>query len=142
MTVVGRELRAAAILLLAACGGDGTPFSPTVENVAGTYQANTLTATQGNTTTDLLDLGASLTLTLNADGTTEGQLLGPGLDEGGGDLDVDLAGTWTLSSGTVTFDQPEGDSFVRNVPFTADRNRLTGEGNFLGTTIRAVLTKQ
>jgi len=64
-----------------ACGDES--FSPIVENVAGSYQAATLTATLGDLTTDLLDLGSTLTLTLNADGTTEGRLLGPGLGEGG-----------------------------------------------------------
>lgn len=61
-------------------------------------------------------------MTLNADGTTEGRLLGPSLGEGGQDLDVDLAGTWTLTDSIVTFDQ-QGDTFVRDVPFTAERNR-------------------
>ena len=121
-----------------ACG-DGS-FSPTVENVAGDYRATTLSATQGNITTDLLELGSTLTMTLNADGTTEGRLLGPSLGEGGQDLDVDLAGTWTLTDSIVTFDQ-QGDTFVRDVPFTAERNRLTGEGTFLATTIVVVLSQ-
>jgi hypothetical protein len=85
-------------------------------------------------------LGATLTLTLNADGTTEGRLLGPGLGDGGEDLDVDLAGTWTLADATVTFDQ-QGESFLAAVPFDVERDRLTGEGMFLGTTIRVVLSK-
>jgi hypothetical protein len=125
---------------LLACGGDGTPFSPTVENVAGNYQATTLTATEASVTTNLLSLGTSLTVTLNQDGTTTGRLFAPGLGAGGADFDVDLAGTWTLTSNTVTFDQP-GDTFVRDIPFTAERNRLRGEGVFGNVTIRAVLTK-
>jgi hypothetical protein len=139
MTGLFRGILAVAILLAPACG-DETPFSPTVENVSGTYEATTLTSTQGNVTTDLLDLGAALTLTLNADGTTEGRLSGPGLDEGGEDLDIDLAGTWTLVDGTVDFDQ-QGDSFLSSVPFAVERDRLTGEGTFVGTTIRVVLSK-
>lgn len=127
-----------AILLLPACGEDA--FAPTVDNVSGSYEASDLTATQGEFTTNLLDLGATLRLTLNPDGTTEGRFLGPGLDEGGGDLDLDLAGTWTLEGNTVTFDQ-QSDSFLRSVPFVAERDRLTGEGTFIGTTIRVVLTK-
>ncbi|MBA3445581.1 MAG: hypothetical protein H0T58_12120 [Gemmatimonadales bacterium] len=133
-----RALLTTAILLVQACGDES--FSPIVENVAGSYQAATLTATLGDLTTDLLELGSTLTMTLNADGTTEGRLLGPSLGEGGQDLDVDLAGTWTLTGSTVNFDQ-QGYTFVRDVPFTAERNRLTGEGTFLGTTIVVVLSQ-
>ena len=79
-------------------------------------------------------------MTLNQDGTTSGRLFAPGLGVGGTDFDIDLAGTWTLTDGTVTFDQT-GDTFVRDVPFTAERNRLSGEGTFSGVTIRVVLTK-
>jgi len=92
------------------------------------------------TTSDFLNLGATLTLTLNADGTTEGRLLAPGLDEEGGDVDVDLVGTWMLAGSIVTFDQP-GDTFLPDLPFTADRDRLTGEETSAGTTTRVILTK-
>lgn len=60
--------------------------------------------------------------------------------ENGADVDEDLAGTWTLESTTVTFDQ-SGDPFIRDVPFTAERNRLSAEGTFNGVIVRAVLTK-
>lgn len=126
-------------LALFACG-EGTPFSPTVENVAGSYQATTLTATESGITADLLLLGASLTVVLNQDGTTTGRLLAPGLGQNGADVDEDLAGTWTLEGSTVNFDQP-GDTFVRDVPFTAEPNRLSAEGTFDGVIIRVVLTK-
>jgi hypothetical protein len=130
-----------AILPLAAsCGGDD-PFSPTVENVAGSYEATSLTGTQSGVTVNLLSLGASVEMVLNVNGTTTGRVFAPGLDQGGQDLDVDLAGTWTLQGETVTFSQA-GDTFIRDVPFTVGRNRLQGEDTFSGVLVRLTLTKQ
>ena len=83
---------------LGACGGDGeSSFSPTVANVAGSYVALSFTVTSSVGTTDLLALGSTVTVALAADGTTTGRLFVPGGAEGGGDLDEDLAGTWTLA---------------------------------------------
>jgi hypothetical protein len=55
--------------------------------------------------------------------------------------DADLAGTWTLSGSTVTFNQA-ADTFIRDVEFEASENRLTGEGTFGEETIRLVLIKE
>ena len=119
---------------------DGDPFAPTVSNVTGSYTATTFTTTSGGVTTDHLADGASFTITLRADGTTTGRLFIPGGDEGGGDLDADMAGTWTLTGSTVEFTQT-ADTFVRDMPFTASRNRLGGIATFSGTTIRVTLVK-
>jgi hypothetical protein len=127
------------LLLTLGCGGDDS-FSPTVENVAGTYQASTLTATQSGITVNLLSLGGAVDIVLNQDGTTTGRVFAPGLDQGGQDLDVDLAGTWTLQGETVTFDQA-GNTFIRDIPFTAGPNRLQGEGTFNTVTVRLTLTR-
>jgi hypothetical protein len=131
---------AAVILLGHGCGDDETPFSPTVETVAGTYHPETLTATEQGITVNLLQLGSSLTLVLNPDGTTTGRLFAPGLGENGGDVDEDLAGTWSLDGTTVTFDHP-GDTFIEDVPFTAEPNRLRGEGTFRGVRVALVLSE-
>ncbi len=130
----------AAVLLTTACGDDESAFAPTLETVAGTYEATSLTATAGGITVNLLGLGASLTMVLDPSGTTTGRLLAPGLGENGEDIDADMEGTWTLSGKVVTFDHP-AETFVRDVPFTAERNRLRAEGSFRGATIRAVLSK-
>jgi hypothetical protein len=111
-----------------------------VDNVAGTYTATTFTTTSGTVTTDQLAAGASFTITLAPDRTTTGRLFVPGADEGGGDLDADMAGTWTLSGSTVEFAQT-ADTFVRDMPFIATRDRLQGEATFSGTTVRVTLTK-
>jgi hypothetical protein len=79
-------------------------------------------------------------MVLNPDATTTGRLLAPGLGPGGDDLDADLTGTWTITGNTVTFDHPT-ETFVSDVPFTAERDRLTAEGTFEGAVIRATLTK-
>jgi len=68
---VSRYLSLFAPVLLA-CGGDETT-GPTMASVAGNYTATTFTATDANGTIDLLAGGASITATLNADGTTTGR---------------------------------------------------------------------
>jgi hypothetical protein len=140
MRAVTRAVRASAVALaLGACGGEDS-FSPTVETVAGSYTARTLTLTSAVGTTDLLALGSTVAITLATDGTTSGRLFVPGGAEDGSDLDLDLAGTWTLVGTTVRFDQT-ADSFIRDVDFTAAPNQLNAEGTFSGTIIRLVLGK-
>jgi len=129
---------AAAVVTISACGRN--PFTPTVADMAGTYSATTFTSTNGATTTDHLAVGGSLTLTLGPDGTTTGRLFVPAGAEGGGDLDADMAGTWTLTGSTVDFAQA-ADTFVRDMTFTAEPNRLRGSATFSGTTIRVVLER-
>ena len=136
MTRLGRLCLA---LALGACGGNDS-FSPTTETVAGSYTGTTFTLTSSAGTTDLLALGATVTVTLVSDGTTTGRLFVPNGAEDGGDLDADLAGTWALVGNTVTFSQT-ADTFIRDVAFTAGPNRLTGEDTFSGVTIRLVLSK-
>jgi hypothetical protein len=123
---------------LLSCGDDG--FSPTAESVAGTYQATTFTFNGGSGTTDLLADGASVTITLAPNGTTSGRMFVPGVGAEGGDLDADLAGTWMLSGATVTFGQA-ADTFMRDVPFTAEPSRLRAEGTFGEEVVVLVLTK-
>jgi hypothetical protein len=126
-------------LVLGSCGGEDK-FSPSLETVAGSYTASSLTLSSSVGTTDLLALGSTVAITLAPDSTTSGRLFVPGVAEDGSDLDVDLSGTWTLSGSTVTFDQV-GDTFIRDVEFTAGRNRLNAEGMFDGAIVRVVLGK-
>ena len=129
----------AALVLLIACGGSDS-FTPTEENVAGTYEAGTFRVTSFTGTTDLLLAGATVDATLAADGTTSGRLFLPGGNEDGSDLDEDLTGTWTLSADTVTFNQT-ADTFIRDVDFIAGRNTLTATGEFSGVTIFLQMVK-
>jgi hypothetical protein len=128
-------------MIVSACGGDGNPgFSPTDDNVAGEYEATTLTITTTSGTTNLLGLGATLAVALHTSGATTGHLFVPGGAEDGSDFDADLTGTWDLTGTTVTFDQ-DADTFIRDVEFTATENRLTAEETFDDGTVRVVLTK-
>jgi hypothetical protein len=129
----GTAVRRAALALslaLAACGGDDDGFSPSVSNVSGTYHATTFTAGP----TNLLALGATVDVSLASNGTTTGHLTVPG------NVDEDLAGTWTLSGSTVTFSQTAG-TLIQDATFTAEENRLTGNGTFNGLALLVVLTK-
>jgi hypothetical protein len=132
-------LALALALALGSCGGEDT-FSPTVETVAGSYTASLLTLSSTVGTTDLLALGSTVAITLAVGGTTSGRLFVPGGADDGSDLDVDLAGTWALSGSTVTFQQA-GDTFIRDIEFTAGLNELNGQGMFSGAIIRLVLGK-
>ncbi len=129
-----------AAVALAGCGGDDNPFSPTVANVAGTYNATQFTATGSAGTFNLLSLGATVHVVLNPDGTTTGHLFVPDIGQEDGALDADLTGTWTLSGSTVTFSQT-ADTFIRDVEFTASQNSLESEGTFDGTTLHLALAK-
>jgi hypothetical protein len=129
----------ALAVALAGCGGDDS-FSPTVETVAGSYQATVFTVTSTNGTTNLLALGATVTITLAPDGTTTGQLFVPDGAEGGGDLEADLAGTWSLSGRTVTFSQA-ADTFIQDAEFTVAVNSLETNTDFNGVAVRLALAK-
>ncbi|HEV8357148.1 MAG TPA: hypothetical protein VGQ17_10330 [Gemmatimonadales bacterium] len=129
---------APTLAIAMACAGD--TFSPTTANVAGAYTATVFTATTGGLTINLLAAGASLTATLAEGGTVTGHLFVPGGAEGDGNLDADLAGTWTLTGNSVRFTQA-ADTFVRDVFFVASENRLTGDATFNGTAVHVVLTK-
>ena len=130
-----------AAVALAGCGGNDNPFSPTVANVAGTYNASLFTvATDSLGTITLLAVGATVHVVLNPEGTTTGHIFVPDLGQEGGELDADLTGTWTLSGSTVTFSQ-SADTFIRDVEFTAAQNSLESEGTFEGTTLHLALAK-
>ncbi len=122
---------------LSACD-DGV--GPEVEAVAGSYEATVFTVTIDGTTTDVLADGGSLELDLGTDRTVTGRLFIPGGDEGGGDLDASMAGTWSLASDVVTFDHPV-DTFVRDMDFRVEQNRLIGEETFGDATIRVTLSR-
>ena len=135
-TMIRRGAALCLAVALAACGDDDGGFSPTMEDVAGSYTASSFTLSG----IDLLALGASVTATLGTDGTTSGQLFVPGGAGNGGDLDEDLEGTWSLSGTTVTF-SPSASTVLTDVDFAAGPNTLTGEGTYQGGVLRLVMTK-
>jgi hypothetical protein len=116
-----------------ACGSN--PTGPSLAAVAGTYTATQFTTTDGGTATNQLAAGASIALTLNANGTTSGRLIVPG------QLDADLTGTWTVNGNRVTLSQ-SADTFLRNMPLRVLGNTLIGDQTFSGTRVQVTLTKQ
>jgi len=111
------------------------------KDIAGAYTATAFTITPtGQAATDVLGAGGSLTMTLFADGTTTGQLSVPASINNGVPITLDMAGTFSVTGKIVTFDQA-ADSFVRDLPFTANGNTLTGSASFSGTAVSVTLTR-
>ena len=137
----------AAAVLLAACDTPNEAFHPTSASVSGVYGASgnfgafRLVTTDGEGTIDWLEAGASITLRLNADRTTSGELFIPGGDEDGNDYTADLTGTWSLNGNTVEFEH-ESDTFLRDMPFTVHRDRLEGDETFGETRVEVTLQRQ
>lgn len=115
----------------------GDPFAPTVENMAGNYTAGRLVTADAAGFVDWIKAGASLTLTLSSNGTTSGRLFMPGGASGGGDLDEDMAGNWLLVGHTVFLGQA-AQTFVRNIDFSAEQDRLAGDQTF-GDSLRVII---
>jgi hypothetical protein len=110
-------------------------------DVIGTYGATTFTWTGLiGETKDMLALGASISLTLNADNTTAGRLYVPFADEIVPALDEDLTGTWEIAGTTVTLDH-ETNTFLCYMGFIADGSRLTGELLWPDNSYHVVLSK-
>jgi len=138
--VTPMRLRCLLAAMSAASVACGEPFVPSVDSIAGTYNATILTSTTGGVTTNHLSAGGSFTITLEVNGTTSGQLSVPGGGPGGSTLDGSMVGTWALVGTTVQFDQT-ADTFVRDMIFTASSDRLRGGQAFGGTTVRVTLDK-
>ena len=121
---------AVAVILslgLLACGDDG--FSPTVENMAGSYTATTFTRTVGGTTTDQLDLGAEVTVDLDEDGTMTGRIF---LPEAEGAKAISMRASLEPGPSKVgrSPSSRKPTAFVREMQFIAGENQLSGEEDF------------
>ncbi len=129
---------AVAVVAAVACSD---AFTPTTENVAGDYSLEKLLIiTDTGGTSDWRAAGSTFTISLATNGTTTGHLFIPGGDEGGGDFNRDMAGTWALSGDTVSFDQA-ADSFVRDYVWSARANRIVTDRTIPGVRVIVVLTK-
>lgn len=137
-----RMLRLAAAVSIFAIVACSNSFSPTTDNVAGTYVATTLKTTAPSSGgINQLSAGVTLTMTLHANGTVTGALVVPQSQQNPTPLTADLAGTWSLSSGKVTFSQ-SADTFVRNLSFTANKNDLSVDDTVANTRYQVTLTRQ
>ena len=128
-----RQLLLAIAIAAAASCSDST--APDLRAVAGTYEATHLMTMEGAMLNDHLAAGASLDIVLNANGTTSGRFVLPG------EIDADLAGTWTLNDGMVEFNQ-SADTFIRDMTFEVAGNALVGDETFFsgGTPVRVQVT--
>jgi hypothetical protein len=141
-TILALTLTVAA----AACDDALAGPDPSMESMAGAYAASSgfgvlsLTTTEDGQTIDWLAAGADLRLQLEADGTVSGRLFIPDADEDGGDLDEDMAGTWTVMGNTVRFEQA-ADTFVRDMAFALTDGVLTGDQTFGDVRVRVVLVR-
>ena len=82
-------------------------------------------------------------MTLHAGGTTTGSLFVPAASSASGGMDfaADMVGTFTLEGDSVTLTQA-ADSFVRDLTWTVDGDRISGIGTFSDVTITVVLSRQ
>jgi hypothetical protein len=119
-------------LAVAAC--ENPAAGNAAARIPGDYHARTFQIVADGESADLLAGGARIDLQLRADGSTDGRLLIPGMDEDGGDMDESLAGTWTLRGDTVRL-QHAADTFLRDMPLLARGRRLEGDHTFSGTRV-------
>ena len=115
--------------------------SPPEPSVAGSYNATRFRFTPaGQATVDALAAGAAIALTLRGNGTTSGSLIVPAGLNGGVAQTLDLTGTLQFSGSQVTFSH-QGDTFLRDVPWTVGTNTLVTNGAAGGVQFDVVLTR-
>jgi hypothetical protein len=125
----------------AACGSDKST-GPDMGDVAGSYEAAVLTATQDGTAHDFIAAGATIHLVLDEDGTTAGHFFVPASDLSNGEaVDADMAGSWTLDGTTVHISQ-SADTFIRDLPLEVEGNSLTGDATFDDVKVHLVMSRQ
>lgn len=119
------------------CSKDNTPTENpptdlTPAQVAGNYQATVFKLKLSDPDTlNLLLLGSTMNITLGSDLTMRGRLFVKdtlGVNNGNGDFDVDLAGTFQISKDTLRLNTTR-DIFVRDVRWIYKDNQFSGSGN-------------
>jgi hypothetical protein len=128
--------------LLLACG-DST--SPSEDFATGNYTAIYFVTTGNSGMRDEIMAGSTLTLNLNANGTTSGHLH-VAASAGTPAFDADMAGTWFRAGTTVDINQT-ADSFVKDMPFELTPDPagtswdLVGDAGFSGTRVQIILRR-
>lgn len=141
MSFSSNARRLVTALAASAALGCENATGPSMAEVAGVYQATTLTTVTNGVSTDQLAAGATLGITLQANGSTSGQFVVPGANEDGSDFVASMAGTWNLSGSTVSFQQ-SADSFMQAMTFAVRADTLAGDEIFGDTRIIVLLTRQ
>jgi hypothetical protein len=134
-------LLAGVPVLLLACGSSTT--APSGNSAAGSYSPILWVTVGGSGQTSELQVGSTLTLNLNADGTTSGHLH-IAATAARPAFDADMAGTWTQTGTTIRISQ-SADTFIRDTPFEMSPDPvsgwdLAGDATFASTHIQIILT--
>jgi hypothetical protein len=129
---------------ISACDDVVEPADITRADITKTYSAALLTTTTNGITTNHIAAGASLNITLRADGTTAGRVFVPDMGEDGGDFDASLDGQFTFDdvNDVIAF-QHSADTFLQDMTLTARAFdggiQLEGEETFPPTVVRLIL---
>jgi hypothetical protein len=119
----------ASVAAVAACGDNPASANP----IAGTYTASTFQVIPEGMTNalDVKAAGGTLTITVNEDNTTSGQLVVPGALIGSPtDFVASMAGTVTVTGSTATFHQT-ADTFIRDLTWTVSGHTISVNGQVL-----------
>ena len=118
------------------CGGGDDPTSPTITDVAGSYEATSFTTSTLGMTTNELAEGSNASLLLRPDGTAQGDIYVASLNSAEA-----FTGTWRLERNVVQIDTP-ADVIFDDLDFTVQGRTLTADESFGLTRVRMTLTKQ
>ena len=127
------------------------PIGPDGElEVAGTWAASPgeggefgailFRADTADISRDMIAEGASLVLGIHPNGATSGRIFIPANFEGVPDFDEDLTGTWRIEGGQIHLEH-EADTFLRELPFELDDERLVADDLVGGIRVRLELER-
>ncbi len=109
----------------------------------GRYAATEFTATDSTgRPIDVLAAGGSITLQLNQDGTTQGRLIIPRTVTLDSAVDATLTGVWIQLRDTVSLGAQQSQTFMRNLPFAVEGDRLVGKKEINQSVVTVVLEKR
>lgn len=116
----------ALLFLIAWAPGCDSAEDVSTDEVVGDYTATRFEADLGDGPVDVLDLGGSLSIRLQADGNVDGLLVIPeGLAEDG-ESEVPFGGTFQVSGDRVRFFH-EADTFVRDAVWLYANGQLRSQ---------------
>jgi hypothetical protein len=124
--------------VLAGCSdnNDPAPF----EDIAGSYISTTFTVTRvGGSPENALLAGALITIQLDPDGTTRGELEIPFRITRGEPVNESMTGTATRNGNTLRFDQT-ADTFVRDIVWTIGPGTVSGSYSNAEATVEVTLS--
>lgn len=151
---MSKSLAFVALAALAAAACEDTspiPIGPGGElEVAGTWAASPadggefgailFRADTADISRDMVAEGASLVIGLHPNGATSGRIFIPANVEGVPDFDEDLTGTWRIEGGQIHLEH-DADTFLRDLPFDLEDDRLVADDLVGGVRVRLELER-